>query len=271
MLQRRLASSTHAILRALQRRRDRLEVARVALVEGRILPPLAPPARLDDYDDELDAGEAEQLEEDVVDAATAARTAEELATEILVLDSLVALATRVRDLGQDRKWAELRSPILDHGLLHDEHDEHGEPRKLIVFTEHRDTLDYVAAQVRNVFGRDDPVVTIHGGTPRVERRRIRESFTHDPTCQVLVATDAAGEGLNLQAANLMINYDLPWNPNRIEQRFGRIHRIGQKRVCRLWNLVAEDTREGAVFIRLLENMETQRRAYGGRLFDVLGE
>ena len=87
-----------------------------------------------------------------------------------------------------------------------------------------------------------------------------------------MATDAAGEGLNLQAAHLMINYDLPWNPNRIEQRFGRIHRIGQKQVCRLWNLVADETREeGQVFARLLDKMEAQRAAYGGRLFDVLGE
>ena len=88
---------------------------------------------------------------------------------------------------------------------------------------------------------------------------------------VLVATDAAGEGLNLQRAHLMVNYDLPWNPNRIEQRFGRIHRIGQTEVCHLWNLVADDTREGAVFLRLLDKMEEQRRAYGGKVFDVLGE
>jgi superfamily II DNA/RNA helicase len=142
------------------------------------------------------------------------------------------------------------------------------PRKLIIFTEHRDTLDYLAAMIRDQLGRDDAVVTIHGGTPRWNRRRVREEFTHEPKRQVLVATDAAGEGLNLQAAHLMINYDLPWNPNRIEQRFGRIHRIGQEHVCRLWNLVAEDTREGQVFNRLLWKMEQQRAAYGGRLFGV---
>ena len=82
-----------------------------------------------------------------------------------------------------------------------------------------------------------------------------ELFPQDPDCRVLVATDAAGEGLNLQRAHLMVNYDLPWNPNRIEQRFGRIHRIGQTEVCHLWNLVAEGTREGAVFLRLLEKLE----------------
>ena len=145
------------------------------------------------------------------------------------------------------------------------------PRKLIVFTEHRDTLAYLVERIRNVLGRHDAVVTIHGGTQREDRRAVQERFTHDPTCQVLVATDAAGEGLNLQRAHLMVNYDLPWNPNRIEQRFGRIHRIGQTDVCHLWNLVAEGTREGQVFTRLLEKIEEQRRAYGGRLFDVLGE
>lgn len=89
--------------------------------------------------------------------------------------------------------------------------------------------------------------------------------------RILLATDAAGEGLNLQAAHLMINYDLPWNPNRIEQRFGRIHRIGQKEVCRLWNLVASNTREGEVFTRLLEKLDQMRETYGGKVFDVLGE
>ena len=78
---------------------------------------------------------------------------------------------------------------------------------------------------------------------------------------MLVATDAAGEGLNLQCAHLMVNYDLPWNPNRIEQRFGRIHRIGQTEVCHLWNLVADDTREGDVFLRLLDKMAEQSKAY----------
>lgn len=100
---------------------------------------------------------------------------------------------------------------------------------------------------------------------------ITEEFTKNRGCQILLATDAAGEGLNLQAAHLMVNYDLPWNPNRIEQRFGRIHRIGQEEVCRLWNLVASNTREGDVFVQLLLKIEEQRKAYGGKVFDVLGE
>ena len=271
VLQRRLASSTHAILRSLQRRRERLETKRREMLDPRFsrredeLTQL-PWARLEDPD-ELDAEETEQLEEAVVDAATAAQTIAELDIEIAQLTELVALAQSVCDSGEDRKWSELRSLLLDEPLLQSE----GGPRKLIIFTEHRDTLTYLVSQIRNVLGRADAVVTIHGGTRREDRRAIREDFTHNPDTRILVATDAAGEGLNLQAAHLMINYDLPWNPNRIEQRFGRIHRIGQRNTCRLWNLVAEDTREGHVFTRLLEKMEVQRSAYGGRLFDVLGD
>jgi hypothetical protein len=106
---------------------------------------------------------------------------------------------------------------------------------------------------------------------REERTKAQESFKHDPEVQVLLATDAAGEGINLQRAHLMVNYDLPWNPNRIEQRFGRIHRIGQTEVCHLWNLVAEETREGDVYRTLLEKLEQARKALGGQVFDVLGK
>jgi superfamily II DNA or RNA helicase len=271
VLQRRLASSTHAILRSLQRRRERLEAKRREMLNPRFSPmedelSQLPWTRLEDPD-ELDAEETEQLEEAVVDAATAAQTIAELDIEIAQLTELVASARSVCDSGEDRKWSELRALLLDEPLLQGD-DGH---RKLIIFTEHRDTLNYLVSQIRNVVGRVDAVVTIHGGTRREDRRAIREDFTHNPETRILVATDAAGEGLNLQAAHLMINYDLPWNPNRIEQRFGRIHRIGQRNTCRLWNLVADDTREGQVFTRLLEKMEVQRRAYGGRLFDVLGD
>jgi len=120
-------------------------------------------------------------------------------------------------------------------------------------------------------GNDDSIVTIHGGTHRDERRRLQALFRSDPYVRVLVATDAAGEGVNLQNANLMVNYDLPWNPNRLEQRFGRIHRIGQREVCHLWNLVAKETREGDVYHRLLQKIEVESEALKGRVFDILGE
>ncbi|MEI6452517.1 MAG: helicase-related protein, partial [Actinomycetes bacterium] len=122
-----------------------------------------------------------------------------------------------------------------------------------------------------LLGRPQAVVLIHGGMGREERRKAQTSFLHDPDVQVLLATDAAGEGINLQRAHLMVNYDLPWNPNRLEQRFGRIHRIGQTEVCHLWNLVAEETREGDVYRRLLEKLEEARKALGGQVFDVLGK
>ncbi|MER3487767.1 MAG: RNA helicase, partial [Chloroflexota bacterium] len=144
-------------------------------------------------------------------------------------------------------------------------------QKLVVFTEHRDTLNYLAERISTLLGRPQAVVTIHGGMGREERRKAQEAFLHDPEVQVLVATDAAGEGINLQRAHLMVNYDLPWNPNRIEQRFGRIHRIGQTEVCHLWNLVAEETREGDVYRTLLEKLEQARQRFGDQVFDVLGK
>ena len=122
-------------------------------------------------------------------------------------------------------------------------------QKIVIFTEHRDTLTYLEKRITTFLGRKEAVVMIHGAMGREERARAQDAFKYDPEVQVLLATDAAGEGINLQRAHLMVNYDLPWNPNRIEQRFGRIHRIGQTEVCHLWNLVAEETREGDAIVR----------------------
>jgi hypothetical protein len=272
VLQRRLASSPEAIYRSLERRAERLERRKLeVLAGGGVADPAAASAISDDGeidDEELSAEELEQVEEELVDAATAARTVEELDAELLDLRSLINAAERVRASETDRKWSELRTILEDNTLATSSQD--GELRKLIVFTEHRDTLAYLSRRIGSLLGRPEAVKQIHGGVRRAERRTITAEFTHNPACQVLLATDAAGEGLNLQVAHLMVNYDLPWNPNRIEQRFGRIHRIGQSEVCRLWNLVAENTREGEVFKRLLAKIEEQRRAYGGKVFDVLG-
>lgn len=273
VLQRRLASSPEAIYRSLQRRAERLErrkqevLAGTTVAESRAADVVG---SLDDFDDdEFSAEELETFEDELVDAATAARTVEELDAELLELGDLIEAAARVRASDTDRKWSELRTILEDNTLV--KSPSHGdERRKLIVFTEHRDTLDYLARRIGSLLGRPEAVQAIHGGVRRSQRRQITEEFTNNPACQILLATDAAGEGLNLQAAHLMVNYDLPWNPNRIEQRFGRIHRIGQHEVCRLWNLVAENTREGEVFKRLLEKIEEQRKAYGGKVFDVLG-
>lgn len=269
VLQRRLASSPEAIYRSLRRRAERLERRKKDLLAGRNVEDRELPVDLNTVDDtdEHSAEEIEQLEEELLDSATAARTVSELRLELIQLDGLIKLAKHVRDSNTDRKWAELRTILEDHTLI--QHVD-GRPRKLIIFTEHRDTLDYLATRIQTLLGRPRAVQAIHGGIRRSDRRRITEEFTKNAECQVLLATDAAGEGLNLQVAHLMVNYDLPWNPNRIEQRFGRIHRIGQTEVCRLWNLVASNTREGAVFTRLLDKVEEQRTAYGGKVFDVLG-
>lgn len=149
-------------------------------------------------------------------------------------------------------------------------DAHGHRRKLVIFTEHRDTLNYLEGRIKSLIGKPEAVVCIHGSMGREQRKKAQEAFTQDRDVQVLLATDAAGEGINLQRAHLMVNYDLPWNPNRLEQRFGRIHRIGQTEVCHLWNLVAKETREGEVYVRLLEKLNTEREALGGQVFDVLG-
>ena len=289
-LQRRLASSPAAIYHSLRRRRDRLaeqaaELRRLA-ASGEPVPVIELPkgvrlAELEDLDFDFDLDdygdtEREELEGIVIDAATAAQSADELDKEVTELDGLVELADGVRNSGIDTKWVELRN------LLRSEHFSSPNPsdesvdggsssgRKLIVFSEHKDTLDYVAARIEAELGRPEAVVRIHGGVKRHDRRAIQDRFRVDPTVQVLVATDAAGEGVNLQVANMMVNYDLPWNPNRIEQRFGRVHRIGQHLPCHLWNLVAHRTREGKVFERLFDKIEQQRTVYGDQVYDVLG-
>ncbi len=284
ILQRRLASSPEAIYRSLRRRRERLEnrVREEKLLtrehDGLLsaTSELSVPFEgndLDDYYDETPSSELEEAEEEIVDRASAARTISELETEILALKRLETLAGDVRRSGTDKKWDELSKLLQGAGdaqASNELFDAHGHLRKLIIFSEHRDTLNYLTEKIRGLIGRDEGIVTIHGGVKREDRRKIQESFTQDKEVHILVATDAAGEGINLQRAHLMINYDLPWNPNRIEQRFGRIHRIGQTEVCHLWNLVANETREGEVFNRLLGKLEQQRESLGGSVFDVLG-
>ncbi len=273
ILQRRLASSPEAICRSLIRRRERLEqrlawentasgAARLSRPE--VLPRLTP-----EYVEDLEDAPGEEFEseeERILDQATAAATVAELRAEIATLRRLEEQARRVRYSGKDAKWGQL-STILDDPLMT---DERGKRRKLIIFTEAKDTLFYLAEKIRTLRGRHEEVVVIHGGLRREERRQTVEAFIHDPDVLFLVANDAAGEGVNLQRAHLMVNYDLPWNPNRLEQRFGRIHRIGQKEVCYLWNLVAPQTREGEVYSRLLEKLEQERKDLGGRVYDVLG-
>ena len=296
ILQRRLASSPEAIYQSLHRRRERLEkkLREMEVLQrgGQVDVPVSTVGPMLDADDVEDLDEApddevEEAEEEILDQATAARTIVELKAEIQTLTRLEELATAVKRSGVDRKWQELSNllseiftaaAVVNHVAEPKPHGSGDIPKpvpsprqKLVIFTEHRDTLNYLLAQVSRLQGRSSAIRVIHGGMGREERLKAQEAFKHDPDVQILIATDAAGEGINLQRAHLMVNYDLPWNPNRLEQRFGRIHRIGQTEVCHLWNLVAEETREGDVYRRLLEKLEEARRALGGQVFDVLGK
>ena len=276
MLQRRLASSPEAIYQSLHRRRKRLEERLVearregragALPSGSADRALAAAWNAEDFDeDDIPLGDREDEEERVTDSATTAETVAELETEIAMLRALERQADRVRQSGEDRKWDELSSILQDNPEMFGPQGR----EKLIIFTEHKDTLGYLAGKISSLLGDASAVVTIRGGMGRDYRREVERRFTQDPAVRVLVATDAAGEGINLQRAHLMICYDLPWNPNRLEQRFGRIHRIGQTEVCHLWNLVSAETREGQVYQRLLSKLESERRDLGGRVFDILG-
>ena len=294
VLQRRLASSPQAIHRSLRRRRRRLEARTKELDDflrgarsGREPLFAGPGLGLEELEDLEDApeGEFEAAEAEVLDQATAARSVGELRVEVETLSGLEQLACRVLDRSDDTKWRELAGLLdkvfasasrIDNRAEVDGADVGSAPQpspaqKLVIFTEHRDTLDYLYDRITTLIGRPEAVVAIHGALNRGDRLRAQDAFRHDPNVRVLLATDAAGEGINLQRAHLMVNYDLPWNPNRLEQRFGRIHRIGQTEVCHLWNLLAEDTREGNVYRTLLEKLETERQALGGQVFDVLGQ
>ena len=297
ILQRRLASSPEAIYQSLRRRRERLE-GRLRELEvlqrgGQAVPILSaslPALDSEDIDDldEAPDNEVEAAEQGILDQATAARSMAELRLEIETLKGLEGQALAVRRSGTDTKWRELASllaeiftptaiarrvaePDAPYGAGPIPQPKPSPQQKLVIFTEHRDTLNYLEQRIGTLLGRREAVVIIHGGIGREARLKVQESFRHDPEVQVLLATDAAGEGINLQRAHLMVNYDLPWNPNRLEQRFGRIHRIGQTEVCHLWNLVAEETREGDVYRKLLEKLEQARQALGGQVFDVLGK
>ncbi len=276
-LQRRLASSPEAIYKSLQRRRERLEKRlreeklRRCGRDAELEEPDGLPDLDDDYLLELEDApneEVERTEDMIVEQASAARTITELEAEIATLKTLEAEARQVWQQGTDRKWEELSRLIQNRAEMF---DGAGLRRKLIIFSEHLDTINYLVNRIQPLLGRPEEVVVIHGGLGRDERQKVQELFTQDKDVHILVATDAAGEGINLQRAHLLVNYDLPWNPNRLEQRFGRIHRIGQTEVCHMWSLVAHETREGEVYYRLLQKLIAESQALGGGVFDVLGK
>ena len=271
VLQRRLVSSTCAIHESLKRRlkkqEDLLEelegltpaqrARRLAALQGRLAD-----AELDE--DDLDDAARDQL----VDEYTAALELEQLRAETAALKDLVEQARRVRESASDSKLAALRK-CLEEAQFQDLKDGRG---KLLVFTEHRDTLEYLRGHLER-WGYS--TCEIHGGMNPHERKHAQEVFR--TAAQICVATEAAGEGINLQFCHLMINYDMPWNPTRLEQRLGRIHRIGQERAVYAYNFVATDSEdgqpivEGRILHRLLEKLDQMNKALEGRVFDVIGE
>ncbi len=271
VLQRRLASSTAAIHESLKRR---LEKQRNLLEELESLTPTQRARRLARTQGRLP--DAEQEEDDldeaardvVVDEYTAAQELDQMRREVAVLKELAEQARQVREQASDSKLAALKK-CLSHSQFADLKDGRG---KLLLFTEHKDTLDAVR-EVLHRWGYS--TCAIHGGMNPHERKQAQEEFR--TSAQMCVATEAAGEGINLQFCHLMINYDLPWNPTRLEQRLGRIHRIGQERDVYAFNFVATESEEGqpviegAILSRLLWKLDQMRDALGDRVFDVVGE
>ncbi|MBM3334976.1 DEAD/DEAH box helicase, partial [Candidatus Sumerlaeota bacterium] len=271
VLQRRLASSACAIHESLKRR---LKKQQGLLEELESLPPAQRAKRLDALEGRLP--DAEQDEDDLddetrdrlADEYTAAVEMEQLRIEISALKDLVEHAGRVREQASDSKLAALRE-CLGKSQFAELRDGRG---KLLVFTEHRDTLNYLRTHLGK-WGYS--TCEIHGGMNPHERKHAQEVFRTQS--QVCVATEAAGEGINLQFCHLMINYDLPWNPTRLEQRLGRIHRIGQERDVYAFNFVATDSEDGQPVIEgrilhcLLQKLEQMNAALEGRVFDVIGE
>lgn len=257
ILQRRLASSTQALCLSLQRRKQRLMelLEKAAAISSDILPNAQ--AR-EEAEDQVET-ERWELEEQW-EVLSVAENREELEEEIETLNRLERDARQIIDSESELKLKALRAALDELNAQHPN-------EKILIFTEYFDTLDYLEQKVK-AWGFS--VSVIHGKMPHEQRIAAQETFRKES--QLLLATEAAGEGINLQFCHLMLNYDLPWNPNRLEQRMGRIHRYGQKNEVHVINLVSTDTREGAVFNRLFDKLETIRAELGSdRVYDVIGE
>ena len=255
ILQRRLASSTYALLKSLERRKVRLSELLAGADEEKLTEQDV------DFETIEDLSEEERWEkEEIWETLSVAENLEELRREIEILETLAEVAKEII-----KNKEEIKASALMKAL--DDFKERFPGEKILIFTESRDTLTHLQAKITE-WGYT--VTVIHGGL-RLEERIEAESEFKNRT-QILIATEAAGEGINLQFCHLMINYDLPWNPNRLEQRMGRIHRYGQTKECFVINLVAADTREGMVLKALLDKMEEIKSALGsGKVFDVLSE
>jgi superfamily II DNA or RNA helicase len=265
LYQRRLASSIFAMRRSLENRARRLEEG---LKRAQDLVRQAPPDLPDPEElEEMEEGERERLEQ-MLEAVTLAGNADQVRHEVQELRRLAAEAQTVEDSGAEAKLSELKALLQKEGFF-------DRPEQLLLlFTEFKDTLDYLVSRLKLWGFR---VGFIHGGMKPGSRdepgtRLYAEQQFREGGIQVLVATEAAGEGINLQVCNILFNYDIPWNPNRLEQRMGRIHRYGQRKDCLIFNFVATNTIEGKVLQRLLEKLQEIRDALDDdAVFNVIGE
>ena len=273
VFQRRLASSTWALLRSFERRIEKLRQVVRDIESGETdlgaLQRQQSRGKRQDFfdafgaDEEAGANGREENEtyEDEVLGALAVVAKEDLEREIRVLEDLRNRARRLHDAGEESKFAQLRQVLDDPAHA-------GE--RWIVFSEHRDTVDYLIRRLEGL-GYSGRVAQIHGGMDWPEREEQVARFRDEDGARFLIATDAAGEGINLQFCHLMVNYDIPWNPARLEQRMGRIHRYGQLHEVRIVNLISKDTREGRVLGVLMEKLDAIRDELSSdKVFDVIG-
>ncbi len=265
LYQRRLASSTYALRRSLENRAQRLaDGLKKAQGIARAAPAEIPS---EEEIEEMEEAERERWEQ-VIEAITLAGNPEQVRKEIAELEDLVVQARAVEALGSEAKLAKL------HGLLESEGFFANRDQRLLIFTEFKDTLDYLLSKLAAWGLRAG---SIHGSMAIGARdipgtRLFAEQQFKDGDVQVLVATEAAGEGINLQFCHILINYDIPWNPNRLEQRMGRIHRYGQRYDCLIFNFVATNTVEGRVLEKLLLKLQEIRDALDDdAVFNVVGE
>ncbi|MCB9047414.1 MAG: DUF3883 domain-containing protein [Chitinophagales bacterium] len=221
-------------------------------------------ADIEDYD-ELEDEDRDSLENILSDPRkfklfTTAKSINEIRDEAKEVKRLFEMADALyKRYQEEQKYKELQKLLREQNVFGGE--------KLVIFTEHKDTLKYLEERLTQSGG--FKVATIHGGKSVDERREAQWQFAGTDT-QILLATDAAGEGINLQFCRLLINWDIPWNPNRLEQRMGRIHRYGQKQDVLVFNMVADNTREGQVLARLLGKLDIIRESLGDdRVYDVI--
>jgi len=256
ILQRRLASSCFALWKSLGRRRDRLKELLENFEQAKKSVP-----KVFDFEETEELSEEERWQqENLWETLSIAENREELEKEIQTLEGLIKETKNVIDQEVEVKLQKLKQTMK---LL----DEKSISKKILIFTESKDTLDYLEKRIKS-WGYN--VNYIHGGMGLDERIDAEKIFKTET--QVMVATEAAGEGINLQFCHLMINYDIPWNPNRLEQRMGRIHRYGQKYEVFVYNLIAQDTVEGRIFRRLFEKLEEIRSKMGSdKVYDIIGE